>query len=275
MLSLPTFSNLAFSGCFFLFCLSESCCFREPKSDNVVINPLGSEFLANIIEALVWENVNMEVLRLKAELWAECRTSWGLHTWWECLPQSLHLLLGRPPWWWVPSRQGSGGLLPLSACPLSPWRTWSWRSWGLGDCWLQGIVVGCRAECPRHLGAVTDKSKTRKNDKRLTECLSGSIAQVSSPACWRALIAPPASCLFPLPPRVVLCFSWVSLRSDELVRWSDPSRGRYAPPPPLLSRPSTAFGEITPRPSSATLAGCVGDFSTAGGGMGGGGRSWG
>lgn len=111
-------------------------------------------------------------LRLEAAFLPECQTRWGarLCTRWESLPQSLHLLLGRPPWWWVLRRQGSGGLPLLSACPLSPWRTWSWKSWALGDCWRRGTVVGCRAGCPLHLGAVTGESETQTNDKRLAEC---------------------------------------------------------------------------------------------------------
>lgn len=64
---------------------------------------------------------------------------------------ALHLLVGRPPWCSGPCLQGFCGLLLLSAGPLSPWRTWSWRSLGLGDCWLWGTVVGYRAECPLYL----------------------------------------------------------------------------------------------------------------------------
>lgn len=57
---------------------------------------------------------------------------------------------------------------------------------------------------------------------------------------------------------------------------SEPSRGLGPPEPVRLSLPSAELdlGDRAPRgPSGMVLAGCVGDFSMAGGGIGGGGRS--
>lgn len=96
------------------------------------------------------------------------------------------------------------------------------------------------------------------------------------PGCWRLFGAALASCLLLFPVLWPLCISWPSRRSEELVRVSEPSRGRGPPEPVRLSLPSAELdlGDIAPRgPSGIVLAGCVGDFSMAGGGIGGGGRS--
>lgn len=145
----------------FFFCLSE----QLSNSDNQVWQQCNSSFRVRILGKFDWSFGLRKHQCARLPLRAGLYPCWGvsLCTWWESLPPSLHLLLGRPPWWWVLCLQGSGGLPLLSACPLSPWRTWSWRSWGPGDCWLRGTVVGCRAECPRHLGTVTDGSETQTN----------------------------------------------------------------------------------------------------------------
>lgn len=85
-----------------------------------------------------------------------------------------------------------------------------------------------------------------------------------------------ASCLLLFADLGPLCKSWASRRSEELVRVSEPSLGLGPPEPVRLSLPSAELdlGDMAPRgPSGTVLAGCVGDFSMAGGGIGGGGRS--
>ena len=51
------------------------------------------------------------------------------------VPPALRLLAGRLPLCWGQCLPGSCGLPPLSAGPLNPWRTWSWRNLGPWDCW--------------------------------------------------------------------------------------------------------------------------------------------
>lgn len=164
----------------------------------------------------------------------------------------------------------------LAAYVPSPPAPWTPGGHGAGGAWVPGTVDG--RELWSAVGqdvliwgrrTITlgrwDSCGWEKSRMRLAWCV---------PACWRALAAVGPSCLFPLPPWA-FCLSWASLRSDELVLVSEPSRGRQTAVPPLLSRLSPALAEITPRPSRAAFEGWVGDLRTAGGGMGGGGRSGG
>lgn len=177
--------------------------------------------------------------------------------------------------------EGSGGVeahicrvpSPSFSSPPAPWAP---GGHGARGAWVSG-AVDCRElwSAIRHNVLWTYKQGTIVKNQGATHQTEEFFYAVTIvvPACWRALLVVLLSCLFPFPPWAVFCLSWASLRSDELVLGSESSRARYPPVPPLLSRTSPALGEITPRPSRATLEGCVGDLSTAGGGMGGGGRS--